>query len=172
MMREHTGLVTFRGTPLTLLGEEVKVGDKAPDFTVTDNNLKPVQFSSFSGKTCILSVVPSLDTPICDMTTRRFNEEAANLGDGVLILTISMDLPFAQARWCGSAEITAVKTLSDHKDASFGLSYGVLIKDLRLLSRAVFVVDKNGTVQYKEIVDEIAKEPSFDAVLNTVKNIM
>ena len=119
-MKERAGLVTMKGNPLVLLGEEVKVGNAAPEFTVVANDLKPVKFTSFRGKDCIISSVPSLDTPLCDMSTRRFNQEAADLGPNVAILTISMDLPFAQARWCGTAGITGVQTLSDHRDASFG----------------------------------------------------
>jgi thiol peroxidase len=170
-MKERAGLVTMKGNPLVLLGEEVKVGNAAPEFTVVANDLKPVKFSSFRGKVCIVSSVPSLDTPICDMSTRRFNQEAADLGPNVAILTISMDLPFAQARWCGTAGITGVQTLSDHRDASFGTAYGVLLKELRLLARAVFVVDRDGIVRYVELVDEIAKEPDYDAALEAVKKL-
>ncbi len=170
-MKEHAGLVTLRGNPVILLGEEISVGDEAPDFTVVANDLQPVKFSSFVGKTCIIASVPSLDTPVCDTETRRFNEEATALGPDVAVLTISMDLPFAQSRWCGAAGVEAVKTFSDHRDASFGLAYGVLIKDLRLLARAVFVVDKEGKIQYKEIVNEIATEPNFTAVLDAVKSV-
>ncbi len=170
-MKEFSGLVTLNGNPLILLGEEIEIGDKAPDFTVVDNNQQPVKFSSFADKTCILSVIPSLDTPVCDVSTRKFNEEAESLGPDVLVLTLSMDLPFAQARWRKAAGAEAVRTFSDHRDASFGLSYGVLIKDLRLLSRAVFVVDKNGIVKYKEIVGELANEPNYNAILNVLRNI-
>ncbi|MDQ7784277.1 MAG: thiol peroxidase [Desulfomonilaceae bacterium] len=125
-MKERTGMVTMRGNPLTLLGNEITVGDNAPDFTAVANDLTPVDFSSFKGKICVLSSVPSLDTPVCDTSTRRFNEEAANLGPDVAIVTISMDLPFAQARWCGAAGVDAVQTLSDQRDASFGSAYGLL----------------------------------------------
>jgi thiol peroxidase len=123
------------------VGNEVKVGDEAPDFEVLSNDLSPVKLSSFRGKVCIISSVPSLDTPVCDTETRRFNEEAQQLSSDAALLTISMDLPFAQKRWCGAAGVTRVQTLSDHRDASFGTTYGVLIKELRLLARAVFVVD-------------------------------
>ncbi len=170
-MAERTGIVTMKGNPLVLLGEEVKIGDKAPDFTVIANDLSPVKFSSFKGKVCVISSVPSLDTPVCDTSTRRFNEEASQLGDDVHILTISMDLPFAQARWCGAAGITRVQTLSDHREASFGLSYGVLLKDLRLLARAVFVVDQTGTIRYLQIVNEITNEPDYDAVIQAVRKL-
>jgi len=168
---ERTGLVTMRGNPITLVGDEIKVGDKAPNFVVVDNGLKPVEFSAFSGAVCIISSVPSLDTPICDISTRRFNQEAATLGSGAVILTISMDLPFAQARWCGAAGVDAVKTLSDHKDASFGLAYGVLIKEFRLLTRAIFVVDRSGKVQYVDLVKEIAQEPNYDAALTAAREL-
>lgn len=168
-MAERPGAVTFQGNPLTLLGQEVKVGDKAPEFEVLDNGLAPVKLSSYQGKIVILSSVPSLDTPVCDLETRRFNDEAARLSDDVVVLTISMDLPFAQKRWCGAAGVTRVTTLSDHKDAAFGMAYGVLIKELRLLSRAVFVVDRQGTVRYLELVKEITHEPDYDAALAAVK---
>jgi len=167
-MKEWTGIITMKGGPLTLVGNEVRVGDKAPGFEVLDNDLSPVRFSSFGGKLCIISSVPSLDTPVCDMETRRFNEEASKLGSEVVILTISMDLPFAQKRWCGAAGVSKVQTLSDHRNASFGTSYGVLIKELRLLARAVFLVDRAGTVQYIELVEEITDEPDYEAVLSAV----
>lgn len=170
-MTERTGEVTFGGNPVILLGNEVHVGEKAPDFEVQSNDLKTVKFSEFAGKVCILSAVPSLDTSVCDLETRRFNQEATKLGSDVVILTISMDLPFAQARWCGAAGITRVTTLSDHKDASFGQAYGVLIKEFRLLARTVFVVDKNGIIQYKELVKEIANEPNYEAALDAVKKL-
>jgi thiol peroxidase len=148
------------------------VGDRAPDFTVLDNNLSPVNLAAYKGKVCVLSSVPSLDTPVCDMETRRFNQEASGLGSNVAILTISMDLPFAQKRWCGSAGVDKVVTLSDHRDASFGTSYGVLIKELRLLARAVFVLDRAGVIQYVEIVKELTQEPNYQAVLSAVKKLV
>jgi thioredoxin-dependent peroxiredoxin len=168
---ERTGIVTMKGKPVTLVGKAVKVGQKAPDFEVTANDLSPVKFSSFAGKVCIIASVPSLDTAVCDLETRKFNEKAGQLGGDVVVLTISMDLPFAQKRWCGAAGIKNVQTLSDHRDASFGKAYGVLIKDLRLLARAVFVVDKKGVVRYLQIVPEIATEPDYDAVLKVVKEL-
>jgi thiol peroxidase len=171
-MHERVGLVTMKGNPITLLGAELKVGDKSPDFVAIDNDLNPVSFESFRGKVCILSSVPSLDTPVCDMETRRFNDEAGRLGDSVEILTISMDLPFAQKRWCGAAGVDRVQTLSDHRDAAFGQAYGVLVKGLRLLARAVFVVDKQGTIRYMELVKEIASEPDYDSVLKAVKELV
>jgi thiol peroxidase len=171
-MNERPGLVTLRGNPVVLLGNEIKVGDEAPDFVVVANDLKPVSFSDFRGKVCIISSVPSLDTPICESSTKRFNEEAARLGPDVAILTISMDLPFAQRRWCLANEVKEVETLSDHRDASFGASYGLLMKDLRLLARAVLVVDKPGKVQYFELVKEIGQEPNYDAALEAVKRLL
>jgi len=170
-MQERTGIVTMRGNPLTLVGEEVKVGDPAPDFTVIDSNLSPVKFSSYRGKICVISSVPSLDTPVCDVETRKFNEEGGRLGEGVVILTISMDLPFAQKRWCAAAGVKEVQTLSDHRDASFGTSYGVLIKELRLLARAVFLVDRKGILRYIQLVREISKEPDYVEILGALKKL-
>ncbi|MBZ4659990.1 MAG: thiol peroxidase [Desulfacinum sp.] len=171
-MAERPGAVTMRGAPLTLVGDEVSVGTKAPDFQALNNDLQPVSLSQFQGKVVVLSSVPSLDTPVCDMETRRFNQEAENLGDDVVILTLSMDLPFAQKRWCGAAGVTRVITLSDHRDASFGQAYGVLIKELRLLARAVFVVDREGVVRHVQLVKEIAEEPDYAAVLEAVRRCL
>jgi len=171
-MEERTGSITFQGNPLTLLGNEVKVGDKAPDFELLDNDLNPVNLSGFQGKVCVISSVPSLDTPVCDMETRRFNEEAGKLGDNVSILTVSMDLPFAQKRWCGAAGVENVTTLSDHRDAKFGENYGVLIKELRLLARAIFVVDREGVIQYVQLVKEVTEEPDYDAVIAAVGKLV
>lgn len=170
-MKEFKNIITFLGNPLTMVGEEVKVGDKAPDFVVLDNELNPVKFSDYKGKTVIISAVPSLDTPVCDMETRRFNNEAGKMGDDVAILTISMDLPFAQKRWCGAAGIDKVKTLSDHRDASFGEAYGILIKELRLLARVIFVIDNEGVVRYKQVVKEVAHEPDYDEVLDAAGKV-
>jgi len=171
-MQEFTGIVTLNGKGVTLAGNEVKVGDSAPDFEAVDNDLKPVMFSAFKGKTIILCSVPSLDTPVCDIETRKFNQRAGQLGDNVKVLTISMDLPFAQKRWCGAAGIKNIQTLSDYREASFGTAYGILIKGLRLLARAVFVIDKQGVVRYKQIVGEIAAEPDYEAAFNAVKGIV
>ena len=171
-MQERDGIVTMKGNPITLMGTELQVGDRAPDFVAIDNDLNPVSFDSFRGKVCVVSSVPSLDTPVCDMETRRFNDEAGRVGDDVEILTISMDLPFAQKRWCGAAGVDRVQTLSDHRDAAFGQAYGVLIKGLRLLARAVFVVDGEGTIRYIELVKEIASEPDYDAVLTAIKELV
>jgi thiol peroxidase len=171
-MNERKGVVTMKGNPLTLVGKEVKAGDAAPDVELVDNELKPVRLSSFKGKVCVVSAVPSLDTPVCDMETRRFNQEAAKLGDQVVILTVSVDLPFAQKRWCGAAGVDKVKTLSDHREAAFGEGYGVLIKGLRLLARAIFVIDQKGIVRYIQLVKEVAQEPDYDAVLGAVKKLV
>lgn len=171
-MEERVGIITMKGNPLTIAGRELKVGDPAPDFEVLDNDLSPVNLSSFHGKVCVISSVPSLDTPVCDMETRRFNEAAGKLGAEVQILTISMDLPFAQKRWCGAAGVDKVLTLSDHRNASFGTAYGVLIKELRLLARAVFVLDRGGTVRYIQIVKEVTDEPDYDAVLEAVNKLV
>ena len=171
-MEERKGVITFMGNPLTLLGSSLKVGDKAPDFNVLDNNLNPVQLSSYRGKVCILASVPSLDTPVCDLETRRFNQEAVTLGPDVAVLTLSMDLPFAQKRWCGAAGVDKVTTLSDHRDASFGTAYGALIKELRLLARCVFVVDREGIIRYIQVVKEVTQEPDYAAVLDAVKKLL
>jgi thiol peroxidase len=168
-MEERRGIITMKGSPLTLLGRELKVGDTAPDFEVLENDLNPLEFSSFKGKTIILSSVPSLDTSVCDMQTRRFNEEASRLGPDVIIITISMDLPFAQKRWCGAAGVDSVVTLSDHRTAEFGNAYGVLIKELRLLARAVFIVDREGAIRYIQIVKEVGDEPDYESVFSAVK---
>jgi thiol peroxidase len=168
-MGERQGIITMKGDPLTLVGNEVKEGDTAPDFTAVANDLSETSFSSYKGKVCVISSVPSLDTPVCDTQTRRFNEEAASLGDDVQILTISMDLPFAQARWCGQAGVERVITLSDHRDAEFGENYGMLIKGLRLLARGVFVVDKQGKITHAQLVKEVTEEPDYSAVLEAVR---
>lgn len=170
-MEERKDIITMKGEPLTLLGNEPKVGEAGLDFETLANDLSPVKLSSFRGKICIISSVPSLDTPVCDTMTRRFNEEAGNLGDEVVVLTVSMDLPFAQKRWCGAAGVKNVQTLSDHRDASFGTAFGVLIKELRLLARAVFVVDKDGIVRHAQIVSELTDEPDYEAVLKAAKEV-
>jgi thiol peroxidase len=170
-MEERSGIITMHGNPLTLLGNELKVGDQTPDVELSDNDLNPVKISAYKGKVCVISTVPSLDTPVCDMETRRFNQEGTNLGDGVVILTVSMDLPFAQKRWCGAAGVDRVITLSDYREAAFGEAYGVLIKELRLLARTIFVVDPNGIVQYIQNVQELSEEPDYEAVINAVKKV-
>lgn len=170
-MKSRTGVVTFGGAPLTLVGEGLRIGEPAPDFVALGNDLAPFAFSSLRGKICLIASVPSLDTPVCDAETRRFNRDAAALSDDVEILVVSMDLPFAQKRWCGAAGVSRVRTLSDHRDASFGTGYGVLIQELRLLARAVFVVDRKGILRYQEIVKEIASEPDYDAALRAIREI-
>jgi thiol peroxidase len=160
--------VTFKGNPVTLVGNEVKVGEKAPNFTVLANDLSAVTLESSAGKVRLVSVVPSLDTGVCDAQTRRFNEEISKLGN-VELLTISMDLPFAQKRWCAAAGLENVHTVSDHRDASFGEAYGVLMKELRLLARAVFVIDSNDTVSYVEYVAEGTTHPNYEAAVEAVK---
>jgi thiol peroxidase len=172
MMDERKGAITLRGNPFTLLGKEIKTGASAPDVELLDNELKPVRISDYKGKVVVVSAVPSLDTPTCDMETRRFNTEAAKLGDNVVVLTISTDLPFAQKRWCGAAGVDRVITLSDHRETAFGLAYGVLIKELRLLARSIFVVDRSGVVQYLQHVKEVAQEPDYGAVIAAVKKLL
>mgnify|MGYP002636743106 CR=1 FL=1 len=170
-MHERTGVITFGGNPLTLVGQTPAVGDAAPAATLLDNDLEPVAIASRQGKILIVSVVPSLDTGVCDTQTRRFNQAASLLHDDVRILTISMDLPFAQARWCGAAGIDSVETLSDHRTAEFGENYGLLIKELRLLARAVLVIDRDGTVRYVQIVPEMTDEPDYDAALAAAETL-
>ena len=161
--------VTFIKKPVTLIGKEVKVGDTAPDFKVLANDLSEVTLKDSEGKIRLFSVVPSLDTGVCDQQTRKFNEAAAELGDNVIIYTVSMDLPFAQKRWCGAAGIENVVTVSDHRDASFGEAYGVHMKEFRLLARSIFVVDEAGKVVYVEYVPEGTNHPNYDAAIEAVK---
>jgi thiol peroxidase len=164
--------VTFKGNPITLGGDEVKAGQSAPDFSAIDTSLQTVRLSEAKGKVIILSSVPSLDTAVCDTETRRFNEEASRLGEGIEVWTVSMDLPFAQKRWCGAAGVDRIKVLSDFRERSFGQNYGVHIKDSALAgldARAVFVVGKDGKVKHAEYVSEIATEPNYDAALNAAK---
>jgi thiol peroxidase len=170
-MPERANLVKMGGKPVTLLGSELKVGDTAPDFAAVGNDLKPVTLSQFKGQVVVISSVPSLDTPVCDMETRRFNTEAASLGPNVVILTVSMDLPFAQKRWCGATGVDRVVTVSDHREAAFGLAYGVLIKEVRLLARAVFVVDRDGIIRYIQFVKETGTEPDYAPVLAAVEEL-
>jgi len=165
---ERAGATTLKGNPLTLVGPELKAGDAAPDFTVVDGGLKAVTLKDTGSQVRIISVVPSLDTPVCDAQTKRFNEEAAKL-PGVDIITVSMDLPFAQKRWCGAFGVDRIKMLSDHRTGSFGESYGTLIKDLRIESRAIFVLDKSNIIRYVEYVKEVADHPNYDAALAAAK---
>jgi thiol peroxidase len=171
IMKERTGIITMKGNPLTLLGNEVNVGERAPDFIALDPNLTPIKLSSYRNKICVISSVPSLDTPVCDMETRKFNDEASQLGEKVQILTLSMDLPFAQKRWCGAAGVSKIQTLSDHRDAQFGFAYGVLIKELRLLARAVFLVDQKGILRYTQLVKEITNEPNYEEIWSELKKL-
>lgn len=171
MAQERHGAITFKSKPVTLVGSEVKVGDQAPNFTVLANDLSPVTLQDSKGEVRIISVVPSIDTGVCDAQTRRFNEEAAKL-DNVKVLTVSMDLPFAQKRWCAAAGIDKVQTLSDHREASFGTAYGVLIKEMRLLARAVFVVDQNDKVVYAEVVSEATNHPNYEAPVEAAKKAL
>ncbi|MSO20804.1 MAG: thiol peroxidase [Acidobacteria bacterium] len=167
---ERKGAVTLRGNAMTLVGPEIKVGDKAPNFTLTGNDMKPVTLADTTGKVRIIAVVPSLDTPVCDTETRRFNEEAAKL-PGVEILTVSVDLPMAQKRWCGAAGVDKVRTLSDYRDRNFGTAYGVLIQEILLEARTVFVLDKDDTVRYVEYVKEVSEQVNFDAALDAAKKL-
>jgi len=165
--------VTMQGRPMALAGDELKPGMPAPDFKVTDNDMLPMKFSrTYGGKVAVVIAVPSLDTPVCDLETRRFNKEAEALGPDVGVLVVSMDLPFAQKRWCGAAGVKAVRTFSDHQKADFGKAWGVLLKDLRLLARAVFIVDKDGIVKYAQIVPEVTKEPDYDEVLTALRALV
>ncbi len=167
--QERKGVITFKGNPLTLIGGEVKAGDQAPDFKVVAKDLSEVTLASTKGKTRLISVVPSLDTPVCELQTKRFNEEASKLPASVAVLTLSMDLPFAQGRFCTANNADKITVLSDHRDASFGKNYGVLIKELRLLTRAIFIIGADDKVQYVEYVKEVTSHPDYDKALNTLK---
>ncbi len=169
---ERKGIVTIKGNPLALLGTELKIGDKSPDFNVLDGDLKEVSLKDFSGKIKVISVTPSLDTPVCDMQARRFNQEASKLPDSVAVLNISMDLPFAISRFCTTAGIDKIKAYSDHRNASFGNAYGVLIKELRLLARSIFILDKDNVIRYVEIVPEVTSHPDYDRALKEVNSLL
>lgn len=172
MAQERTGIATLKGNPLTLIGPELKKGDKAPDFQLNKSLVDVVSLKDFAGKVKLVSVVPSIDTGVCDAQTRRFNEEAGKLGDNVIVLTVSVDLPFAQARWCGAAGIDKVTLLSDYRNNNFGEAYGVLIKDLHLDFRSIFVIDENDTIQYVEILGEMTEHPNYEEALNAVKALV
>lgn len=161
--------VTMHGNSLHLEGSIPATGSKAPDFTLLANDLSPRTLADFAGKVIVLVAVPSLDTGVCDMEVRRFNQEVAALSPDIAILAVSCDLPFAQSRWCGAANVQAVQTLSDHKEAAFGKNYGILIQELRLLGRAVFVIDRKGTVTYSEVVSELTNEPNYEAALTAAQ---
>jgi thiol peroxidase len=165
---ERNNVVTAHGNPVTLIGKAIKEGDKAPDFTVLDGELKELTLKDLEGKIKVISVTPSLDTPVCDIQARRFNEEAAKFSPNVVVLNISMDLPFAITRFCTSAGIDRVKAYSDHRDASFGEAFGVLIKELRLLARSVFIIDASDVVRYAEIVPEITEHPDYERVIEKI----
>jgi len=171
-MNERHGIVKMKGNPLTLIGNEIKIGDEIPGCEVVGTDLKTVKLSSFKGKICIISSLPSLDTSVCDIMTRKFNEEAVALDKDVVVLAISMDLPFAQDRWCIAADVENVHMFSDHRSASFGEAFGLLIKDLRLLARAVFVTDREGIIRYIQIVDELTHEPDYEQVLTAAKELV
>ena len=167
---ERSGGVTFKGNPMTLVGSELKVGDKAPDFKLLAGDLSEVTLASSKGKTRLISVVPSLDTPVCDLQSKRFNEEASKLPADVVVYAVSVDLPFAQKRWCGAANADKLQALSDHREVSFGTAYGLLIKELRLLARAVVVIGADDKIQYIEVVKEVTQHPDYDAALNALKS--
>jgi len=165
MPEERIGGATFKGNPMTLVGPEIKVGDKAPDFSVLAQDMSEINRGKDAGKVRLFLSVPSLDTPVCDTEAKRFNEAAAGFGENVLVYAVSVDLPFAQKRWCGATGSDRIKTLSDHRNVSFGEAFGTHVKELRLLSRAVFLVDPNDVVQYVEYVKEIGEEPNYEAAL-------
>jgi thiol peroxidase len=171
-MKENKGVVAFGDMPVTLLGEMIKAGDYAPDFTVTDKGLNPVSLSDFRGKIVILSIFPSIDTKVCAAQTRRFNKEASGLSTDVVILAISKDLPFALNRFCAAEGIERVHTLSDYKHSDFGCKYGFLIKENMLLARGVVVIDRNGYVEYVEYVKNVALEPDYNRALEVVGNTL
>ncbi|WP_068786386.1 thiol peroxidase [Paenibacillus phocaensis] len=172
MAQERANVATFKGNPITLIGPELKVGDTAPDFRLNKNLLEEATLQDYAGKIKLISVVPSLDTGVCDAQTRRFNQEAAGLGEDVVVLTVSADLPFAQARWCGAAGVDRVITLSDYKDNSFGQAYGVLIKEFALDMRAVFVLDKDNKIQYVEVLKEMTEHPDYEKPVAAVKALL
>ncbi|GAB7023064.1 thiol peroxidase [Salidesulfovibrio brasiliensis] len=170
-MTERKDVITFQGNPLTLVGNPLTVGDKAPDFKLLDNGLGEKTMADYKGKTLVVVTVPSLDTAVCDLEARRFNNEAGNLGDDVRTLVVSMDLPFAQKRWSDAVGVEALETLSDHREASLGEGWGLLIKELRLLARTIYIVDAEGVVRYEQLVSEVTEEPDYEAVLNAVRKI-
>lgn len=171
MTQERTGVATLKGNPITLVGPQLNVGDKAPDFTLAKSLGEYTSLNDFAGKIKLISVIPSIDTGVCDAQTRRFNEAAAALGDKVAVLTVSVDLPFAQARWCGASGVDQVVMLSDYKDNNFGLAYGVLIKEFALDMRSIFVIDENNVIQYVEYLSEMTEHPNYDAAIEAVKKL-
>jgi len=171
MSELRNSAVKMRGNPLTLVGPEIKVGDTAPDFTVQKSLTEKLTLEDLNDKVKIFNVVLSIDTPVCDKQTRKFNEEAASLGDDVEIVTFSADLPFALSRYCGAAGIDKIKAVSDYKELSFGNAYGVLIDEFKLLTRAIFVVDKDNIIKYVEYVEEVTEEPNYDSALEVVRSL-
>ena len=169
---ERENVVKVKGNPVTLLGEEAKLGQKAQDFRALNTNMEEVLLSSFKNKIKLIASVPSLDTPVCDLEIKRFNDEASKLSKDLVIIFISMDLPFAQKRFCQANDIKIVKTLSDHRDADFGQKFGVLIKELRLLARAIFILDKNDIIKYMQIVPELSSHPDYETALSSLGNII
>lgn len=172
MAQQRKGVATLKGNPITLLGPELQVGDPAPDFVLNKSLVDSVSLKDYAGKVKLISVVPSIDTGVCDAQTRRFNEEASAFGENVVILTISADLPFAQSRWCGAAGVDKVTLLSDYKDNNFGTAYGVLIEELKLDMRAIFVIDANDTIQYIEILSEMTEHPNYDQALQATRALI
>lgn len=173
MLTQQEQTVTMKGNPLTLTGNEVKVGDMAPDFTAVNVDMQEVKFSqAFKGKVCLLSSVPSLDTSVCSRETHRLSQEMQTLGDKAVFITVSMDLPFAQKRWCGAEGVTNTIALSDYRDAAFGKAYGLLIKELKLDARCVMVIDRDSKVRYRELVREISSEPDYEAAMRVVREIV
>lgn len=172
MTERRQGVITLKGNSMILIGPEVAVGDTAPDFTVVDISLRPVTLGDTAGKVRLIAAVPSLDMPVCDTMTRKSNEQVAELSDDVVVDTISMDLPFAQARWCGAAGIDNVRTLSDHQSRSFGESSGLLVDELKLLARAAYVIDRDGKITYRQIVPEATDEPHYEAALSAVRSLL
>ena len=170
-MNERKVVVTLKETPVTLVGKEINVGQRAPEFRLVDINWQPVSLSQSKGKVRLISVVYSLDTPVCDLQTQMFEQEASKFSN-VVIYTISMDLPFAQARYCGAHHIQNLKTLSDYKEASFGKAYGVLIEESRLLARAIFIIDADDIVRYVEYVKDISQPPDYDKALAALKSVV
>ncbi|MFD2117293.1 thiol peroxidase [Paenibacillus yanchengensis] len=172
MAQERTGVATFKGNPLTLVGPELQVGDQAPDFTLHSSLLDTASLSNFDGKVKLISVIPSIDTGVCDLQTRRFNEVASELGDNAAVLTVSVDTPFAQARWCGAAGAEKVTMLSDYRNQNFSYAYGVYIKEFGLAMRSIFVIDQNNKVQYVEYVAEMSEHPNYDQAIAAAKALL
>lgn len=172
MSQERTGVAAFKGSPLTLIGPQLNVGDKAPNFSLSKSLVEAVSLQDYAGKVKLISVVPSIDTGVCDAQTRRFNEEAATLGDGVAVITVSADLPFAQSRWCGAAGVDQVTMLSDYKDNNFGVAYGVFIKEFALDMRSIFVIDQNDVITYVEYLSEMTEHPNYEQAIAAVKALV